>query len=177
MKKVRMTAILLSMMMVFAISPLTAVATINGYSFELEADATNNTVNLTEGDILTDKCGVGAIAERGYGAVVTAGNVLASTVGVKAWSYNQGISEITAGRVTGDNYTDCAVGAEAYSSGNSRVTVDSVDVGMIREDNNHRSAVDAFADSGGRAKIAVVDNIDVTTEATGAYLSAIKAFS
>lgn len=172
-KKSRITAISLSIMMVFAMAPLTAVASIDGYQFELEADATNGyDVTVEEGNILTDKCGVGVTASSNS-ADVKVGDVQASTIGVKAWASHSGIIAINTGKITGDHYTECALGAD-IASGSANIEVDSIDVGMVRTDNNHRSAIEVPQGSSGNADILVKGDVNVTTEDTGAYLSGIN---
>ena len=117
-QKSRVTAIILSIMMLFAMAPLTASALINGYQFELEVNATgdDNNVSVTEGDILTDGCGVGVISSDGHTAEARVGDVRASTVGIAAWSEGGSINNVIAGNITGDRYTEYALGATAANN-------------------------------------------------------------
>ena len=161
-------------MMLFAMAPLTASALINGYQFELEVNATgdDNNVSVTEGDILTDGCGVGVISSDGHTAEARVGDVRASTVGIAAWSEGGSINNVIAGNITGDRYTEYALGATAANNhSTNNITVESVDVGMVRRDNNHRSAIEAKI---GQGEIKITKGVNVTTEDKDAYLSAIN---
>ena len=147
-KKSRVTAIILSIMMIFAMAPLTASALIHGYQFELEVNLTEQGTSqeVTEGDILTDSCGVGVKTDFGNRAYVLTGDIQASTIGLKSWT-DGGRNVIHAGKITGNQYSECALGAETKGyqgeRGYAEINVNSIDVGMVREENNHRSAVDA----------------------------------
>ena len=182
-KKSRVTAIILSIMMIFAMAPLTASALIHGYQFELEVNVTEPGASegVIEGDILTDGCGVGVRTDLGTKANVEAGDIRAGTIGLKSWT-SGGKTDIKVGKITGDQYTECALGVET-DGGNLgetngvRVKANSIDVGMVREENNHRSAVDATTKGTieDDARIRIDHGINVKTEDTGGYLSAVNA--
>ena len=182
-KKSRVTAIILSIMMIFAMAPLTASALIHGYQFELEVNVTEPGARegVIEGDILTDGCGVGVRTDLGTKANVETGDIRAGTIGLKSWT-SGGKTDIKVGKITGDQYTECALGVET-DGGNLgetngvKVRADSIDVGMVREENNHRSAVDATTKGTieDDALIRIDHGINVKTEDTGGYLSAVNA--
>ena len=182
-KKSRVTAIILSIMMIFAMAPLTASALIHGYQFELEVNVTEPGASegVIEGDILTDGCGVGVRTDLGTKANVETGDIRAGTIGLKSWT-SGGKTDIKVGKITGDQYTECALGVET-DGGNLgetngvRVKANSIDVGMVREENNHRSAVDATTKGTieDDALIRIDHGINVKTEDTGGYLSAVNA--
>ena len=182
-QKSRVTAIILSIMMIFAMAPLTASALIHGYQFELEVNVTEPGARegVIEGDILTDGCGVGVRTDLGTKANVDTGDIRAGTIGLKSWT-SGGKTDIKVGKITGNQYTECALGVET-DGGNLgetngvKVRADNIDVGMVREENNHRSAVDATTKGTieDDALIRIYDGINVKTEDTGGYLSAVNA--
>ena len=182
-QKSRVTAIILSIMMIFTMAPLTASALIHGYRFELEVNVTEPGASegVIEGDILTDGCGVGVRTDLGTEANVETGDIRAGTIGLKSWT-SGGKTDIKVGKITGDQYTECALGVET-DGGNLgetngvQVKADSIDVGMVREENNHRSAVDATTKGTieDDALIRIYHGINVKTEDTGGYLSAVNA--
>lgn len=170
-------------MMIFAMAPLTASALIHGYQFELEVNVTEpgDSEGVIEGDILTDGCGVGVRTDLGTKANVETGDIRAGTIGLKSWT-SGGKTDIKVGKITGDQYTECALGVET-DGGNLgetngvKVRADNIDVGMVREENNHRSAVDATTKGTieDDALIRIDHGINVKTEDTGGYLSAVNA--
>ena len=182
-QKSRVTAIILSIMMIFAMTPLTASALIHGYQFELEVNVTEQGARegVIEGDILTDGCGVGVRTDLGTEANVETGDIRAGTIGLKSWT-SGGKTDIKVGKITGDQYTECALGVETDGgtlgeTNGVKVRADSIDVGMVREENNHRSAVDATTKGTIKddALIRIDHGINVKTEDTGGYLSAVNA--
>ena len=72
-----------------------------GYQFELEVNTTadNHDISMTEGDILTDGCGVGVISKDGSYATLLVGDIRASTIGLKSWTAS-GSNKIHADKVT-----------------------------------------------------------------------------
>ena len=180
-RRKRILTVFLSVAMVVCCISLTgtpACALIEGYAFELEVDAPIEGVNkfrLEKQDIVTDKCGIGIRADNA-GVDVTAGTVQATTIGVKEWLKNRSYGKLRVSKIMGDAYTKCALGADV-ESGTSEIQVGSVDVGMIREENEHRSAIDVSTGIDSEVSMTVSDEVNVTTEDTGAYISGIRSYA
>ena len=102
--------------------PATAMAKVDGSTYEVEVHATDGDASLTDGkDISTTTgYGLGVDAKSGHTAMVTVGNVTSSDTGrtVYAESRSGGVADLTLGNVTSNSGSDSSyvrtLSAHAY---------------------------------------------------------------